>query len=74
MDGERIVLSPKDYSYFRLGGTGAPVWDLIDGQRTVQQIVAELESQFDAEPGVVQHETEAFVAALAEAGLVAEGD
>ena len=35
VDGERILLSPKDFSYFGLTGTGAPVWDLIDGDRSV---------------------------------------
>lgn len=73
VDGDRILLSPKDYSYFRLGGTGAPVWDLIDGSRTLDDIVVSLESEFAAEPGTIRLETERFVAALAEAGLVKQG-
>lgn len=71
VDGERILLSPKDFSYFGLAGAGAPVWDKIDGTRRLSEIVAALESEFAAEPGVIDRETRAFVQALAAAGLVA---
>ncbi len=70
VDGERILLSPKDFSYFGLTGTGAPVWDLIDGDRSVAAIVAELERQYEAAPDVIRNETEEFLDALASSGLV----
>lgn len=74
VDGELILLSPKDFSYFGAAGTGGPVWDLVDGTRTVGQIVAELESQYEAEPGVIRAETVEFIDALREAGLVEFAD
>ncbi len=70
VDGERILLSPTDFSYFRLGGAGAPVWDKIDGVRTIEQIVSELESEFAGDLGTIRQETQRFIEALAEAGLV----
>lgn len=69
VDGDRILLSPKDFSYFGLQGTGAPVWDLIDGERSVGEIIAELEAQYDAEPGVIRADTVEYLDALVASGL-----
>jgi hypothetical protein len=70
VDGELILLSPKDFSYFGAAGTGGPVWELVDGTRSLGQIVATLESQYEAEPGVIRAETIEFIDALRAAGLV----
>lgn len=72
VDGLRVVLSPKDYAYFGIEGSGAHVWDLIDGKRSTDDIVAALEVEFDAPAAAIREETLAFLDALAEAGLVAE--
>lgn len=70
VDGERVLLSPKDFSYFGLKGSGAPVWDLVNGDRSVDQILNELRDSYDAEPGVIEAETLEFIDALAAAGLI----
>lgn len=70
VDGERIVMSPADFGYFSLAGAAASVWERIDGVARLSAIVAGLESEFSAEPGVIRAETEAFVRALVAAGLV----
>ena len=70
VDGDRILLSPKDFSYFGLQGTGAPVWDLIDGERSVGQIIAELEAQYEADSGVIRADTLEYLDALVASGLV----
>jgi len=70
VDGERILLSPKDFSYFGLTGTGAPVWDLIDGTRSVDVIIADLAGQFEAPDGQISAETNEFIDAPAAAGLI----
>lgn len=70
VDGELILLSPEDYSYFGAQGTGGPVWEMIDGQRTVGQIIAELETAYSAQSGVIRAETVDFIDALRAAGLV----
>ncbi len=71
VDGERILLSPKDFSYFGLTGTGAPVWDLIDGERSVGTIIAGLQDEYDAEATLIEAESMEFIDALAAAGLIA---
>jgi len=73
VDGDRILLSPSDFSYFGLTGAGAPVWDLIDGQRSVASIVSELETQYDAPEGVIASESLIFLDALHSAGLIELG-
>lgn len=70
VDGERVLLSPKTFAYFGLTGSGAAVWDAIDGTRTITELVALLATQFDADPTVIEAETIEFVDALATAGLV----
>lgn len=70
VDGELILLSPKDFTYFGAQGTGAPVWELVDGERSIDTIVAELESRYEAEPGVIRTETLEYLDALVAAGLI----
>jgi hypothetical protein len=70
VDGEVILLSPTDFSYFGATGTGGPVWELIDGERTVGRIISDLESAYDAPSGVIRAETIEFIEALEAAGLL----
>lgn len=72
IDGQRIILSPRDFSYLGTKGTGTIIWDLIDGARTVDEIVSRLELQFEATDGRIRSETEGFLLSLAEAGLIAK--
>lgn len=70
VDGERVVLSPVDFSYFGLTGAGGRVWDLIDGDRTMGEIVRTLLTEFAGDPAMIEAETLEFTDALAVAGLV----
>lgn len=70
VDGDLVVLSPKDFSYLGIVGAGDAVWQLIDGQRTITQIVQQLKDQFDAPEGVIERETTTFLEQLEGAGLV----
>ena len=47
-----------------LEGTAATIWDLIDGQRTQQSILAELEANFEDQAGHMQSQVEHFLAGL----------
>lgn len=47
-----------------LEGPAAAIWDLIDGQRTEQDILAELEAAFDDVMGEMQAQAELFLASL----------
>lgn len=47
-----------------LEGTAAVIWDLIDGQRSEQDIFAELEGTFEDQSGQMQAQVEGFLASL----------
>lgn len=70
IDGDRVLLSPLDFQYFGLEGSGPAVWDMIDGSLTVAQIADALVSRFDAERSDVLRETWEFLEALSRAGLI----
>lgn len=47
-----------------LEGPAATIWDLIDGERSEQAIVAELEGDFEDYSGRMQADVEHFLASL----------
>lgn len=47
-----------------LEGTAATIWDLIDGRRTQESIVADLEATFEDQSGQMQSQVEHFLASL----------
>lgn len=47
-----------------LEGTAAVIWNLIDGQRTEESILAELEASFQDRSGQMQAQVESFLASL----------
>lgn len=71
VDGQRVVMSPRDFGYFGLEGTGAVVWDRLAETTTVDQLVTDLADAFDASPDTVRADVGDFLAALDAAGLLA---
>ena len=59
-----------------LEGPAAAIWDLIDGQRTQQDLLAELEAAFEDQAGHMQAQVESFLAGLEAQRLIeaASGD
>ena len=53
-----------------LEGPAAVIWDLIDGQRSEQEIFSELEATFEDQSGQMQAQVESFLANLEEQRLV----
>ncbi|MFF1252972.1 PqqD family protein [Pseudarthrobacter sp. NPDC058329] len=47
-----------------LEGTASTIWELIDGQRTEQSIIAELDASFEDQTGQMQTQVEGFLASL----------
>ena len=71
VDGQRVLMSPKDFSYFGLVDTGALVWDRIDGQTTLGDLVSSLAAEFGEDPATVRADVTDFVSALESSGLLA---
>lgn len=70
VDGDLVLLSAVDHGFYGTDGAGAHIWALVDGERTVGQIIADLEAAFEAEPGVIRRETVTFLSTLHAAGLL----
>lgn len=70
VDGQRVLMSPGDYTYFGLAGTGAIVWDRLDGVTTVGALSEALATEFDTDAAQVHKEVSEFVDALGAAGLL----
>jgi hypothetical protein len=70
VDGELVLLSPKGMAYYGAVGTGDSIWELIDGTRSTDGIIESLETQFDAEPGIIREQVTEFIEGLIVAGLL----
>ena len=71
IDGEAVVVDPEGRELITLNAVGTQIWEHLDGQREVTELVDELLGNFD---GVSREEFEADVVAyleeLREAGLL----
>jgi hypothetical protein len=75
-DGCVVVLNlpsvRRQQSPYVFRGTAFDIWNLVDGSRTEQQIIAELIEATGAAPDTVGRETHEFIAQLLELGLIEE--
>ncbi len=70
VDGDLVLLSPRDFSYFGALGAGPEVWALVDGSRTIGEIVEALAQRFDGTPAQIRAEVVDFIDATAAVGLI----
>jgi coenzyme PQQ biosynthesis protein PqqD len=59
--GQTVLLRLEDGGYYALDEVGAAIWELCDGQRSVDEIVALLCEDFDAPEEVVRTDVLEFV-------------
>ena len=69
--GEAVILSLDTKILRGLNAVGSRVWDLIDGKRTVEEIVEVIVADFDVAPADAAADVASFVAELIDKGLVA---
>lgn len=67
---ELVILDPAGRMLRALNASGARIWELVDGQRTVQQIADALAAELRAEPDRVLRDTVALIEALAARELI----
>lgn len=70
VDGDRVLMSGRDFAYFGLVATGAAVWDRIDGRTSLGDLVRALAAEFAADEAQVGRDVVDFVSALDAAGLL----
>lgn len=70
-DGEGgVLLSLETGEYHGVNDTGGRIWSLIDGERTVPEIVAALRQQLSGAPESLEAEAAEFVESLRSRRLV----
>jgi hypothetical protein len=72
--GELVVLDSAGRMLRGLNGTGAQVWRLLDGQRSVWEVAVALAEQARIDQARALEDVRAFLAALAEKNLVCAND
>jgi len=69
--GEAVVITPAENTVRMFNPVGSRIWELMDGQHSVGQIIATLIDEFDVAPERAQQTTLDFFAMLEEKELVA---
>ena len=57
-------------SIFNLNETGAAIWDKIDGKKTLQEIIREIEEEYEAEGQQLETDAVEFVNEMMAAKLI----
>jgi PqqD family protein of HPr-rel-A system len=70
-EGGAVLLHLESGAYHGLNETGSLIWELIDGGRTLDALVAELRERLANPPDDLADETERFLADLRERDLIA---
>ena len=61
VDDECIIVDPQGSTATVLNPTGARIWELVDGKRTVASIVDEIVDEYDADRAQVEADAREFV-------------
>ena len=72
IEGEAVILSMESKVLRGLNPVGSRIWDLIDGQRSLEDIVGVIVQEFDVAPGQAAQDVEAFIRDLLDRGLVTQ--
>ena len=71
LDGEMMIMSAQDSTFFTLNPIGTIIWESADGKTPLEEIVErKVCAEFDVEPGEALKDTETFVRQLAERGIM----
>jgi hypothetical protein len=69
-DGESVLLHLETGQYHELNPIGSAIWDLIDGQRSVSDVVLTLRSRVEDAPDDLHEIVEEFLLELKQRELI----
>jgi hypothetical protein len=70
VDGELVMLDPRQSRYFGLDSIGHRVWDLIEQPRSVGALCSELQDEFEVAAETCRADVLAFLEQLEDAELI----
>jgi len=74
IDGETVLLNIDGKELMGLNEVGAHIWGLVDGARSVGQIVDAVASRFEVSTDTARDDVQTFVSELVAAGALAWKD
>ncbi len=64
-----VLLDLESGQYHGVNSTGLAIWELLDGERTVGDVVAELRAELDEPPPTLADDVGEFLSGLSTRGL-----
>lgn len=71
IDSDIVILDGRDATYLTLNGSGAVLWRRLAGSATRDELVEALLETYGVDRRTAAADTDAFLAALSEQGLLA---
>ena len=78
IEGELIIIplvagiGDMEDELYTLNDTGKAIWNLLDGQATLDEIISALSQEFDAPPGEIEHDVHGLVGELLKRRMLVE--
>lgn len=66
VEGEAVIVLPESGQVGILNEVGTKVWELADGRRSLEEIVAAVVEEFEVTPEQARQDVDAFVRELVE--------
>lgn len=70
VDGSTVLLKPATGQYYALEDVSQDIWAYCDGSRTANEIVAEIQREYDAEPAEIEADVLALLQEFLDEQLV----
>ncbi|PIW44712.1 MAG: PqqD family protein [Zetaproteobacteria bacterium CG12_big_fil_rev_8_21_14_0_65_54_13] len=70
MDGETVMMSVNEGSYYGLNGVGSQIWELLEQEMSVDAICTELLGHFDVEEKQCCSEVLAFLEEMSTSNVI----
>lgn len=71
IDSDIVILDGRDATYLTLNGSGAVLWRRLAGSATRDELVEALLGTYEVDHSTAAADTDAFLGALCEQGLLA---
>lgn len=70
IDGETVLLNVDGRELMGVNATGARIWELVDGKRTVGELAKTIAAEFTVPPDTAARDVHAFLAELLDRGVI----
>jgi hypothetical protein len=75
LDGEMMIMSAADSTFFNLNKVATLIWNAADGRTSLAEIVSnKVCFEFDVDPRQAERDAEEFVAQLSQYGILLVSD